>query len=166
MFQRIPVWLYFGCPGWSRKKTFKWFLNSQPSVLYLRPSWSSFDILWLTLAEIITLFPTTEWLKICQNGSAPGTTHAPDVICRKLEPGQFLYCFPTVLEVVPKILANSGLPKHDPRPNRWAWSTTKCFSNTRSLAADSAGHLRSTAYSPALPVLLTATTSSGTRMDM
>ena len=66
-------------------------------------------------------------------------------------------------------LANVELHRHDPRPNRWArsraWSATKCFSDTRSLAADSAGHLRRTTYSPVLPVLcrpvlLTATTSS------
>ena len=90
------------------------------------------------------------------------------VICCKLEPDQLLYwCSHTYLGA--QHLANVELHRHDPRPNRWArsraWSATKCFSDTRSLAADSAGHLRRTTYSPVLPgifrpVLLTATTSS------
>ena len=116
-----------------------------------------------------TVLSCPAWSPIVLNHDCVVECRKPKlVICCKLEPDQLLYwCSHTYLGA--QHLANVELHRHDPRPNRWArsraWSATKCFSDTRSLAADSAGHLRRTTYSPVLPVLcrpvlLTATTSS------
>ena len=123
------------------------------------------------------VFSCPAWSPIVLNHDCVVECRKPKlVICCKLEPNYILYwCSHTYLGA--QHLANVELHRHDPRPNRWArsraWSATKCFSDTRSLAADSAGHLRRTTYSPVLPVLcrpvlLTATTSSDSntqRMD-